>query len=132
MGLFSDFVNIQELLDRSNPIDILSLSETYITKDGYDDDDSLFAVDGYRFIKRNRKNGQGGGVAVYLKEHIEWQRTPDLEREAIENIWIEIFIPKSKSVLLGMFYRPSGTSKHLACKNSKKGVRLKILTQNVL
>ena len=60
------------MLDRSNRIDILSLSETHITKGGYDDNNSLFAVDGYKFIKCNRKKGQGGGVAVYLKENIEW------------------------------------------------------------
>ena len=53
-------------------------------------------MDGYRFIKRNRKKGQGGGVAAYLKENIEWQRRPDLEKEAIENTWIEIFSQSQK------------------------------------
>ena len=113
-GLFSNFVNVQELLDGGNRMDILSLSETHIINDGYDDNDTLYTVDGYRFIKRNRDGGRGGGVAVYLKDNIEWQRRSDLEREAIENIWIEIFIPKSKSILLGIFYRPPGTSKYLA------------------
>ena len=114
-GLFSNFVNVQELLDRGNRMDILSVSETHIIiNDGYDDNDTLYTVDGYRFIKRNRDGGRGGGVAVYLKDNIEWQRRSDLEREAIENIWIEIFIPKSKSILLGIFYRPPGTSKYLA------------------
>ena len=91
----------------------MSLSETRITENGYDDNDSLFAVDGHRFIKPNRKNGHGG-VAVYLKDNIEWQRRADLKREAIENICIEIFIPKSKSILLGIFCRPPVTSKYLA------------------
>ena len=67
-GLFSNFVNIQELLNRSNRMDILSLSEIHITEGGHDDNDSLFAVDGYRFIKRNRKKGQGGGVSSSLFE----------------------------------------------------------------
>ncbi len=111
-GLLSNLVNVQELLDRNKRIGILS--ETHITENGYDDNETLFAIDGYNFIKRNRKNGSGGGVAVYLKGDIEWQRRQDLERDAIENTWIEVFIPKSKSILLGIFYRPPGTSKYLA------------------
>ena len=45
-------------------MDVLSLSETHIIEDEYNDNDALFAIYGYTFIKRNRKKGQGGGVAV--------------------------------------------------------------------
>ena len=79
-----------------------------VTEQGYDDNEALFAVDGYKFIKRDRKNGQGGGCRC-----IQWERRLDLESEAIENNWIEVLIPKSKSILLGTFYRPPGTSMYL-------------------
>ena len=37
-----------------------------------------------------------------------------MESEKIENIWIEVLIPKSKGFLLGIFYRPPETSKYLS------------------
>ena len=42
-----------------------------------------------------------------------WQSRPDLEYDKIEAIWIEIFIPKSRPVLICFMYRPPDTSKYL-------------------
>ncbi|CAB3990292.1 Hypothetical predicted protein [Paramuricea clavata] len=86
-GLFSNFV--QELFDRYK---------------------GLFIIDGYKFIKRNRKRGHAGGVALYIKDNILWRRRYDLETDDIESIWLEIFIAKSKSILIATFYRPPGSS----------------------
>ena len=57
-GLFSNFVNIQELLNRSNRMDILSLSEVPITEGGYDDNDSFLlwmAIDSLNVIGKKVK-----------------------------------------------------------------------------
>ena len=50
-GLFTNFVHVKELLDCHKGMDILSLSETHIINNQYDDNDDLFAIDGYKFIK---------------------------------------------------------------------------------
>jgi hypothetical protein len=54
-GLFSNFVHVQELFDRYKGVDIMTLSETHIVDRQYDDIEGLFIIDGYMFIKRNRK-----------------------------------------------------------------------------
>ena len=108
--------NMKEVLDIAAQRQGRLHSETHIKNSQYDDNDDLFAIDGYKFIKRNRKDGNGGGVAVYLKDNVEWQRRSDLERDTIENIWLEVIIPKSKSILLGIFYRPPWTSKYLGAE----------------
>ena len=41
---------------------------------------------GFKFIHKNRENGQGGGVAIYLSDDLEWKRRTDLERVEIECI----------------------------------------------
>ena len=66
------------------------------------------------FVHRNRKNGKGGGVGIYLRNSLKWNRRQDLENEHVENIWIEINIPKSSNILLGVYYRPPNTSKFLS------------------
>lgn len=112
-GMFTNFVHIQELFDRHKGVDILILSETHIVDNQYDDYEGLFAIDGYSFVKQNRKRGRAGGVAVYIKENIQWERRHDLERDNIESIWLEISIAKSKSILIATFYRPPGSSAYL-------------------
>ena len=112
-GLFSNFVCIEQLLDQHKKIDILSLSETHITDSNFDDNKGLFQIPGYTFTYQNRSKGKGGGVAMYIKNGISWNRRFDLERENVESIWMEIFITDTKSILISCFYRPPDTSNYL-------------------
>ncbi len=91
----------------------MTLSETHIVDRHYDDVEGLFIIDGYKFIKQNRKQGRAGSVAVYIKDNILWKRRYDLETDNIESIWLEIFIAKSKSILIATFYRPPESSVYL-------------------
>ena len=43
---------------------------------------------GYEFVSRNRTNGSGGGVGIYIKNQLEWKRRDDLENESIECLWL--------------------------------------------
>ena len=70
-------------------------------------------MSGYNFEKRNRSVGKGGGVAIYIKDNINYIRRTDLENNKLENIVIEIIINKSKNVLITTYYRPPNTSKYL-------------------
>ena len=97
---------MEELLDRHSSIDILALTETHIIDGQYDDNDSLFKIPGYQFIKRNRKDGKGGGVGMFIKDGVEWKRRHDMEHENLECIWIEVHIKNSKSILVAVYYRP--------------------------
>jgi exonuclease III len=112
-GLFNNMLGLQELFDRHKTIDIMTLSEMHIVDGQYDDNESLFQIPGYVFIKRNRKNGSGGGVAMFIKDNIRWERRCNLERDNLESIWIKVFIKNSKSLLLATCYRPPEGSEYL-------------------
>ena len=70
LWLFSKFYNLQELFDRHASIDILALSETHIIDGEYDDNEGLFQVPSYTFLKRNRQAGKGGGLTMFISDGI--------------------------------------------------------------
>ena len=76
-------------------------------------------IHGYTFIKRNRTQGSGDGVGVYIKDNIVWERRFDLEKDGIESIWLEMYIAKSKSLLVATYYRPPGSSAYLPTEFNK-------------
>ena len=65
---------------------IITLSETHLETD----DTKNLLIPGFEFIHKNRITGEGGGVAMYISDDIEWDRRKDLEINKIEFIWIEV------------------------------------------
>ena len=112
-GLLTNFIGLQELFDRHKNIDIMTISETHIIDEQYYDNDNLYKIPGYTFLKWNRKAGRGGGVAMFIGESVMWERRQDLEKDNIESIWIEVFIQNSKSFLVAAYYRPPEGSAYL-------------------
>jgi hypothetical protein len=55
----------------------------------------------------------GGGVYVYIRDDLNFQRRTDLESQFIEAVWIEIVIKKSQSILICIAYRPPNSSNYL-------------------
>jgi hypothetical protein len=53
------------------------------------------------------------GVGYFVRADIGWQRRKDLESDIIEAIWLEIFVKKSCSILIGIIHRPPNTSSYL-------------------
>lgn len=68
---------------------------------------------GFQFIHRKRREGEGGGVAMYISDDIAWKRREDLETDDIKSIWIEIDILKGKNFLVGCIYIPPDSSLYL-------------------
>ena len=60
-------------------------------------------IEGYYLVKSCRYR-RGGGVACFGKNSISYYRKPNFCINT-ESIFIEIFLPKSKSVLIGILYR---------------------------
>jgi len=89
----------------------MTLSESHVSQ-RYNE--HLYDIDGYEFVNKPRQTGQGGGVAIYLKNSINWKRRTDFEHENIENISIEILTHKCKSFLIIALYRPPKDSKYLS------------------
>lgn len=53
--------------------------------------------------------GNHGGVAVFVHDALVATRRDDLELDTVEGMWLEIAVPKSRSFLVGNFYRPDRT-----------------------
>lgn len=56
--------------------------------------------------------GNHGGVAVFVHDSLVATRRDDLELDTVEGMWLEIAVPKSRSFLVGNFYRPDCTSSY--------------------
>ena len=66
-------------------------------------------IDGYELVRSDR-NRHGGGVACYIRNDISFSVRGDFSSE-IENIFLDILLPKTKPILIGILYRPPDQSK---------------------
>ena len=66
----------------------------------------FIAVDHYTFLRSDRNGKKGGGLLIYIQEHLIFKRRLDLEINGIECMWIEIHYPNSKPILVSFIYRP--------------------------
>lgn len=98
------------LRETEQNIDILGLSETHLNGKIQD---PVVEIDSYTFVREDRVTGLGGGVGCYIRNDKTWQRRKDLEKDHVEDIWIEFFIKNSKPLLVCIIYRPPDTSRYL-------------------
>ncbi len=66
--------------------------------------DSEIEIDGCNIIRKDR-NRHGGGVACYIRNDICYNHRDNFSNE-IENIFLDILLPKTKPILIGILYRP--------------------------
>ena len=109
-GLFGKMANLSTVFELGKDIDTYTLSETHIVNNSKFDNDKLYQIPGYHFVKKNRPSGQHGGVAAYISNKLQWKERPGIKSESLECIWIEIFPVKAKSFLVGCIYRPPDSS----------------------
>ena len=66
---------------------------------------------GYKIFRRDRitsTQGGGGGVFIAVKENYDVSLLPDTVTDT-ELLWAKVHFEKSKSLILGSFYRPPGS-----------------------
>ena len=61
-------------------------------------------IDGYISIRSDR-NRQGGGVICYIRPDISFNII-DIKSD-IEHIFLDLLLPNTKPILIGVVYRPS-------------------------
>ena len=79
---------------------VIGLSETKLDNTVLS---SELEIEGYDLVRSDRSR-RGGGVACFVKNSISYNWKPNFCINA-ESIFIEIFLPKSKPVLIGILYR---------------------------
>ena len=96
---------------------ILALSETWLKSDVSDGE---YEIPGYRLFRKDRV-GRNGRVGAYVRDDLMVIRRDDLEVRSIECLWLEVHLPKSRSFLVAMLYRPGQTSKYYDKDFTTKG-----------
>ena len=99
---FDKFVNYPNLLQL--PFTIIGVSETWLSVNKL----ALCELENYKLITCNRINRQGGGVALYIKNKIEFIELFDLsinDNNICQSLFIE-FSMNNYKVVTGVIYRP--------------------------
>ena len=96
-----------EALCREVNADVICLQETKMDETV---SPSVYHLEGYNAEIRNRTI-HGGGVAVYIKEHLPYVRMSKLESKTIEHISIDLIV-NNKKHSINNFYRPPHNLAH--------------------
>ena len=105
---FVNIVSLPKYLDelflrmQSQTLDLLALSETRLDNTFTD---SAVSIDGQTLIRRDRCRG-GGGVAMYVRNVIDFKIRSDLSDPDLEFLCIKIKKPRAKPFLISNQHRP--------------------------
>ena len=83
-------------------LDILALNETCLDQSF---SNNLVSIPGYNLERRDR-NRNGGGVAFYISDVVNYQLNQELAQDPLEWLCIKIQKPKSEPFIVGTWYRP--------------------------
>ena len=64
-GLFCNLPLLRKFLSTHNQIDIFYCTEAHIKE--HENIENLYEIDGYNCVMRNRTNGSGGEVGIYIQ-----------------------------------------------------------------
>ena len=94
---------LDQLYTEFSSYDIICVSETKLNQNILNQDLELHGF--HLPIRKDREENNGGGLLIYIKRNVHFERRQDLESNEIENIWAEVTCHQKK-FLLGLFYRP--------------------------
>ncbi len=111
-----------ESLLTTEKIQVAIITETmFKNKEAYN-------IKGYKWIARNRKNQDGGGVGILVSNDVA-NHTTEIneieENENLESVWIEIKT-RPKNIAIGAFYGPQEKEKIEKVKDIYRGLTTQI------
>ena len=113
-GMHFIHVNITSLLSKIDEVryiasitnaSIIGINETKLDETIWS---SELEVNGYDLVRLDRSR-RVGGVACYIKSSVAYSYKESFCSNT-ESIFVDIFLPKSKPILLGILYRPPDKS----------------------
>ena len=70
----------------------------------------MFNIPNYNMIRKDRRSGRGGGVAMYVHDQFRYKLRPNLRIDGVESLFIEIINEKHKNIIIGVIYRPPNST----------------------
>lgn len=107
-SLRNKLIDITSILSQGN-IHILLISETHLDSTF---DSLAVSIHGYN-VNRKDRNRYGGGVTIYIQDHIPVKIRRDLMSNEIRAILWPVHIPHLKPLLVDCCYRPPNTNPYL-------------------
>nr|CAH7716352.1 unnamed protein product [Callosobruchus chinensis] len=91
-----------------NSFDVMCVTETWLNPDLPSDSVS---IPGFTFLRKDRL-GRGGGVGIYLRKCLSFERILlDFDdANEIEHIWASLRVNRSITIIIGVVYRPPSVS----------------------
>ena len=99
---FVNIVSLPKLRMQSQTLGTLALSETRLDNTFAD---SAVSIDGYTLVRCDRCRS-GGGVAMYIRNVIDFKIRSDLSGPDLEFLCVEMQKHKAKAFLFSNWYRP--------------------------
>lgn len=87
-------------------VDILAINETRLVSSIQK---GAVSIPGYT-LERKDRNRSGGGVALYIRDSINYERLNDLPEDNMELISIQVSKPRVKPFIVCTWYRPPGST----------------------
>ena len=78
---------------------------------------SEVSIPGYT-LERKDSNRFGGGVALYIRDSVNYKRLNDLPEANMELISIQLSKPRVKPFIVCTWYRPQNVCSYLICGRS--------------
>jgi len=103
-SLLSKIDEIREFVKSAKP-HVLCFSETKLD---HSVKDAEVNIDDFSCLRKDR-NRSGGGVAIFVHKSLAYDQRSDFNGN-FENIFIDILLPKTKPILVGVVYRPPKSS----------------------
>ena len=92
---------------RKYKIDILVCSESKLDSSI---PDNLVSLPGYHEPIRSDRNRSGGGVIIYVSNHLPYKQNTNLQAEKFNHLWVDVFIKNKKYVINAMYRPPNETT----------------------
>ena len=88
---------------------VIGLSETWLNEVTHD----LYNIDNYNHVHKYRENRKGGGISLFIREHLQFKILDDIciFDTSLEFLFIELDKSQSlsNSIVVGIIYRPPNT-----------------------
>ena len=130
LGNIDNFTRFQTLI-YSLPIKphLIAVNETWINQKNKGPQSN---VEGYTFIHNSRKINEGGGVGLYLLNHLNFTLRNDLNimnEKTFESIFVDVYIG-NRTITVGTIYRSSSQDSNIPDFLNTLGNTLSIITKS--
>lgn len=103
--------NLSKVLCLLNNIKVTFTAITITETWANDNNEQFLHIPGYNRILQSRSNKSGGGVAIFIKDHLSFTARKDLNlfnNDFCELLFVDIALTLRDKVTVGVIYRPPG------------------------